>query len=103
MVEANIFFIRTLQNQYSDYFWIISFTTFDRPSATEPSVFEISKYLNLNNNFLTYVTGYESTVRLLIENGADVNIVNNFNNTALILAISEGFYLKIVIVMQKMA
>lgn len=29
-------------------------------------------------------------MRLLIDNDADLNIVNKFNNTALILALQEG-------------
>lgn len=29
-------------------------------------------------------------IRELIENGANVNVYNNFNNTALILAINKG-------------
>lgn len=35
-------------------------------------------------------------VKLLIENGADINAVNNLNDTALILAISKGNHLKVV-------
>lgn len=31
---------------------------------------------------------------MLVENGADVNIVNKYNNTALILAITKGDQLK---------
>lgn len=38
----------------------------------------------------TITTGPESVVLLLIENGADVNVVNNVNNTALRLAIQSG-------------
>lgn len=41
-------------------------------------------------------TGPESLILMLIENGADVNVVNSHNNTALILAISEGIIEKIV-------
>lgn len=37
-------------------------------------------------------TGHEKIVELLIENGADVNIVNNDKNTALILAVNQGSY-----------
>lgn len=36
------------------------------------------------------LSGHESTVRLLIGNGANVNIVNKFNNSALILALYKG-------------
>lgn len=40
----------------------------------------------------TYVhfAGSESIVKMLIEHGADVNAVNNYNNTALLLAINSG-------------
>lgn len=31
-------------------------------------------------------------VKLLVENGADINAINNSNNTALVLAINEGNY-----------
>lgn len=41
-------------------------------------------------------TGSERMVKLLIENGADVNAVNRYANTALMEAISEGIRLKIV-------
>lgn len=41
------------------------------------------------------VTGPESLIKLLIENGADVNAVNDVNNSALILAISNGKSYKI--------
>lgn len=37
--------------------------------------------------------GKESIMRLLIENGADVNTVNTKNNSALILTIDKGIYL----------
>lgn len=35
-------------------------------------------------------TGCDSIVRLLIENGANINTANDYNNTALIVAISRG-------------
>lgn len=35
-------------------------------------------------------TGYESVVKLLIENGADINAISIYNNSALILAIYKG-------------
>lgn len=44
---------------------------------------------NLKLLFLSCI-GRESVVKLLIDHGADANKLNNFNNTALILAIVEG-------------
>lgn len=38
------------------------------------------------------ITGSDTMVKLLIENGANINVLNNFNNSALILAISEGIH-----------
>lgn len=35
-------------------------------------------------------TDHENIVRLLIENGIELNTLNKFNNTALIVAIFEG-------------
>lgn len=35
-------------------------------------------------------TGHENIARLLVENGADINVVNASNDTALLSAISEG-------------
>lgn len=35
--------------------------------------------------------GSESMMQLLIENGANINAVNMYNNTGLILCISKGF------------
>lgn len=35
-------------------------------------------------------TGLESIINLLIENGADLNLQNNDNNTAVIIAITDG-------------
>lgn len=33
---------------------------------------------------------YENMMKLLIDNGADINAVNMYKNTALILAITKG-------------
>lgn len=35
-------------------------------------------------------TGPEDTIQLLIEKGADINVVNNLNYSALVLAIQAG-------------
>ena len=35
-------------------------------------------------------TGHESIVELLIENGADINVVNDLNNTAMLLSLDFG-------------
>lgn len=43
---------------------------------------------------MTDYTGQENVVRLLVDNGADVNIIDAQNNTALIWAISEGIHSK---------
>lgn len=47
--------------------------------------------------FLKCNTGYESVIELLIQNGADINAVNDLNNSALILALDtdRGNHLKI--------
>lgn len=37
-------------------------------------------------------TGQEGVARLLIENGADINIANIYNNTPMLSAIREGIY-----------
>lgn len=37
-----------------------------------------------------FIAGHEGAVRLLIENGINLNRVNNVNNSALILAINGG-------------
>lgn len=50
---------------------------------------------NETNNDLFIDTGWENVTKLLVENGADLNFVNNKNNTALILAVSEGIHQKI--------
>lgn len=47
------------------------------------------------NNDLFIDTGWENVTKLLVENGVDLNFVNNKNNTALILAVSEGIHQKI--------
>lgn len=48
---------------------------------------KISEIDNINLND----TGKESTVKILIENGADIDAINNANNSALILSIFGGF------------
>lgn len=50
------------------------------------SYIRISKLIK----FPFYDTGHENIVKLLIENGADVNAVNMYNNTALILSLDQG-------------
>lgn len=39
-----------------------------------------------------HITGHENIVRLLIENGADINAVNADNDSVFILAITEGIH-----------
>lgn len=41
-------------------------------------------------------TGHEGIVRLLIGNGADVNLVDQYNSTALIVALQEGIHWTVV-------
>lgn len=48
-----------------------------------------TKYLQLNG------TGYDSIVRLLLDNKADINAVNFYNNSSLILA-SGGNHSKVI-------
>ena len=63
----------------SDYFWKIF--------SLNPFIFNKfeTKYV-----FRFIFAGLESTVKFLIENGADINAVNNINNSALIEAIKNG-------------
>lgn len=48
-------------------------------------------YKKVNSKF----TGLERIVKRLIDNGADINHVNKYNNSALILAIQSGKNVKI--------
>lgn len=45
---------------------------------------------NETNNINFDDIGHESIVRLLLENGAGINAINKYNNTALILAVWAG-------------
>lgn len=45
----------------------------------------------LINRIIQWHTGHESVVELLVENAVDLNILNKYNNTALMLAIFKGF------------
>lgn len=46
------------------------------------------------NNYILFDTGNEGIAKLLIENGIELNTLNKFNNTALIIAIDEGIHSK---------
>lgn len=46
--------------------------------------------INANKSFSLQFTGPERLVKLLIENGADVNSVNQFNKSPLIFALISG-------------
>lgn len=44
----------------------------------------------LINVYRSIFTGHESVVKMLIDNGADVNAIDNSNKTPLIIALENG-------------